>query len=526
MQEHRELEVNEVLHGFRVQRRVPLEELQGTLIQMEHETTGLKLIWLDRAEENKTFGIAFKTLPWNDTGVFHILEHSVLCGSDRYPVKEPFVELVKNSLNTFLNAMTFPDKTLYPVASKNNKDFINLMRVYMDAVLHPAIYRNPNIFRQEGWHYAFDEAGTPSYKGVVFNEMKGAMANADELLEDAMCQAMLPDTPYRFNSGGDPKHIPDLTYEDFIHTHRKFYAPSNAYICLDGNLDIDEVLGILQDEYVKDFGRTEPVHFPPKQAPVDGGSRRVTYEIAPDEENEPRMRIAWGGVIGDYDDREKLVAMHVLHSVIAHNNHSPLVKCILDRGLAEDVIVSVMDSVRQPYARIEVRNYAPENTDLIRTLIHDELNRLVKEGLDREELDSALANTEFIMRERDFGSYPSGLIYSFNILESWLYGGKPEANLQVGDIFEKLREKADQGYFEELLRAVYLDNDHRCEVIMEPSRRAGEERRKAEERRLQLRVRKHPGIRRRRKPFSVGKENCRNGKRKRIRRRICNACRT
>ena len=182
MQEHRELEVNEVLHGFRVQRRVPLEELQGTLIQMEHETTGLKLIWLDRAEENKTFGIAFKTLPWNDTGVFHILEHSVLCGSDRYPVKEPFVELVKNSLNTFLNAMTFPDKTLYPVASKNNKDFINLMRVYMDAVLHPAIYRNPNIFRQEGWHYAFDEAGTPSYKGVVFNEMKGAMANADELL--------------------------------------------------------------------------------------------------------------------------------------------------------------------------------------------------------------------------------------------------------------------------------------------------------------------------------------------------------
>ena len=198
-----------------------------------------------------------------------------------------------------------------------------------------------------------------------------------------------------------------MTYEDFIHTHRKFYAPSNAYICLDGNLDIDEVLGILQDEYLKDFGRTEPVHFPPKQAPVDGGSRTVTYEIAPDEENEPRMRIAWGGVIGDYDDREKLVAMHVLHSVIAHNNHSPLVKCILDRGLAEDVIVSVMDSVRQPYARIEVRNYAPENTDLIRTLIHDELNRLVKEGLDREELDSALANTEFIMRERDFGSYPS-----------------------------------------------------------------------------------------------------------------------
>lgn len=480
-----ELHVNDCLHAFRVKRQVPLNELNAVMYEMEHEPTGLKLVWLDREEENKTFGIAFKTLPCNDTGVFHILEHSVLCGSDRYPVKEPFVELVKNSLNTFLNAMTFPDKTLYPVASRNNKDFINLMRVYMDAVFHPAIYSNPDIFRQEGWHYAFDEKGNPSYKGVVFNEMKGAMANADEILDDAMCRAMLPDTPYRYNSGGDPKAIPDLTYEEFIETHRKFYAPSNAYICLDGKMDIDEILGILQNEFLQDFGRTEPIAFPPKQAPVDGGSHTETYEIGPEEPLGSRMRIAWGGAVGDYDDREKLVAMHILHSVIAHNNHSPLPKCILDPGLAEDVIVSVVDSMRQPYAKIEVRNYEEKNTEEIRELIFQELKRLAEEGLDPLEVKSAIANTEFIMRERDYGSYPQGLIFSFNILESWLYGGQPEANLEVGDIFDRIRVKAENGYFENLIREVYLENPHRCEIILKPSRTAGEERREAEEQRIQ-----------------------------------------
>ena len=472
------------LHSFQVKRQVTLEELQGTLHEMEHEPTGLKLVWLEREEENKTFGIAFRTLPWNDTGVFHILEHSVLCGSDRYPVKEPFVELVKNSLNTFLNAMTFPDKTVYPVASKNKKDFINLVRVYMDAVLHPAIYKNPNIFRQEGWHYAFDDEGKPSYNGVVFNEMKGVMANADELLDDALNIALLPETPYRYNSGGNPKSIPELTYEDFLDAHRKFYAPSNAYIFLDGSMDIDEMLGILNDEFLKEFRRAEPVDFPVKQAPVNGGSQRVIYEIGEEEKDEPRMRIAWGGVIGDYDDRERLLAMHVLHSVLAHNNNSPLPKCILDENLAEDVIVSITDSVRQPYARIEVRNYDDKNTERIRELIFGEMRRLSEEGLDHEEIYSAMANTEFVMRERDYGTYPQGLIFGFNILESWLYGGKPEANLQVGDLFENLRSKVEDGYFEQLLREVYLENPHFCEVILEPSVTAGEERREEENTRI------------------------------------------
>ena len=249
--------MNTPLHGFTEIRQAPLPELDATLHEMEHEQTGARLVWLERDEENKTFGIAFPTLPKDDTGVFHILEHSVLCGSDRYPVKEPFVELLKHSMNTFLNALTFPDKTLYPISSRNPKDFLTLMRVYLDAVFHPAIYHNPAIFRQEGWRYEFDADGQPHYKGVVFNEMKGAFADADELETNALNRALFPDTPYRFVSGGDPACIPDLSYEQFLAAHRKFYAPSNALIFLDGAVDLDAVLQVMDEEYLRGFARSE-----------------------------------------------------------------------------------------------------------------------------------------------------------------------------------------------------------------------------------------------------------------------------
>ena len=221
-------------HGFTVIRTQPLEELNAVMYHMRHERTRLELVWIKRDEENCTFGIAFPTLPEDDTGVFHILEHSVLCGSERYPTKEPFVELMKTSMNTFLNAMTFPDKTYYPISSRNPKDFLNLMRVYLDAVFRPLIYSKSEIFRQEGWHYELDAEGRLSRKGVVYNEMRGAFADADELEEDAIMRALFPDTPYRFVSGGDPEHIPELTYEKFLEYHRRFYSPSNAYVYLDG----------------------------------------------------------------------------------------------------------------------------------------------------------------------------------------------------------------------------------------------------------------------------------------------------
>ena len=228
------MKVNEIVHGFLVRSVRFLPELEAQLVEMEHVKSGARLVWLDRQEENKTFAIAFRTLPEDDTGVFHILEHSVLCGSDKYPVKEPFVELMKSSLQTFLNAFTFPDKTVYPVCSRNDKDFANLVRVYMDAVLHPAIYHKPEIFRQEGWHYELTEDQTePVYKGVVFNEMKGAYADPDARLCHELDRQLFPDTSYRFESGGHPAHIPELTYEQFLEAHRRFYAPSNSYIYLD-----------------------------------------------------------------------------------------------------------------------------------------------------------------------------------------------------------------------------------------------------------------------------------------------------
>ncbi len=475
---------NDRISGFTVLRTIPLDEIKGTMYEMEHDQTGCRLVWISRSEENKTFGIAFETLPCDDTGVFHILEHSVLCGSDKYPVKEPFVELVKNSLNTFLNAMTFPDKTLYPISSRNDKDFVNLMRVYLDAVFYPAIYHKPEIFRQEGWHIEFDNDGKASYKGVVFNEMKGAMADAESIAEMALSAAMLPDTPYAYNSGGEPASIPDLTYEQFIDSHRKYYSPSNAFIFLDGDLDIEGTLAIINDEYLKNFGRTERIAPPEYQEAVDAGSRTIEYEIGEDEDAEGKVRMIWAFNAGRFDEREKQTAIHVINEVMAGNNHSPLVEKVLAEGLAEDVIVSVSEEISQPYARIELRNMKESDIDRAREVVFAELAELAK-GLDREELKSAMANMDFIMRERDYGTYPQGLIFSFNVLDSWLYGGKPEANLQIGDLFENLTAKMDEGYFEALLEEVFLKNPHKAELIMIPSKTLGSERREAEQKRIE-----------------------------------------
>ncbi len=477
-------DVNTKIHGFTVTRTVPLAELDAELIQMTHDRTGLSLVWLRRDEENKTFGIAFKTLPWNDTGVFHILEHSVLCGSQKYPVKEPFVELLKNSMNTFLNALTFPDKTFYPISSRNDKDFLNLTRVYLDAVFRPAIYEKPEIFGQEGWHYEFDANGAPGYKGVVFNEMKGAFADADELTCNAMNRALFPNTPYAFVSGGDPAHIPDLTYEEFIRSHRRFYAPSNAYVYLDGALDIHAVLALLNDEYLSAMTRTECPNPMLIQPPVDGGTQQIEYEIGADEDETGKMRMAWGSVIGTFADREKLTAIQALADVLCGSNQAPLNKAILSQGLAEEVSLRVNDGVAQPWAQLEVRNFRADRREAVEQTIRATLEKQVRDGIDRAPLDAALANLEFQLRERDYGSYPQGLIFGFSALESWLYGGAPEANLEGGDLFERLRAKIADGYFEQLIRDVLLENPHCCRVVLTPSKTLGAERRKREAERL------------------------------------------
>ena len=476
--------MNNLQFGFRAVRSAPLPELRATLHEMEHDKTGARLVWIERDEVNKTFGIAFPTLPQDDTGVFHILEHSVLCGSDRYPVKEPFVELMKHSMNTFLNAMTFPDKTLYPISSRNNKDFLTLMRVYLDAVFHPAIYHTPEIFRQEGWRYEFDETGAPHYKGVVFNEMKGALADAERLAGDALERALFPDTPYRYESGGDPAAIPDLTYEQFLACHRRFYAPSNALIVLDGAVDLDAVLRILDEEYLGTAERSERTVFPPLQQPVDGGVQTVAYEVPTAAEEAGRTRLDYGFVLGSYADRETLAGARVLAQVLAGDNESPLCRAVLAPGLAEDLVLEINDSVAQPWLQMEIRDLKAENAAAAEAAVRAELERLAAQGIDRQKLEAALARLEFEMRERDFGSYPAGVGFCMQVLDSWLYGGRPEANLEVGALFDALRQKLDTGWFEALLRRIFLDNAHRAKVVMTPSHTAGEARRRAEAERL------------------------------------------
>ncbi len=477
--------MNHKKYGFVLQSTRELPELSGRFHQLEHEKSGARLVSLERAEENKTFGIAFQTQPWDDTGIFHILEHSVLCGSERYPVKEPFVELMKSSLNTFLNAMTFPDKTFYPVSSRYNQDFINLIRVYMDAVLHPMIHAKPEIFYQEGWHYELGEDGDPSYKGVVFNEMKGAFASPDTLLGNEMNRRLFPDTCYRFVSGGDPAHIPELTYEQFAAAHSRLYHPSNAYIFLDGNMDIDQILSILDGEFLSAYDRAPAPPEIPAQQPVNAGRSEILYELSPQEELAGRERLASGYVACTFRDREDMVALRVLADLLCGDNQAPLKRRMLESGLAKDVQMSLQDGVRQPWVLLEARDITEGKAEEAAATLRGELERLSKEGLDRQRIFAALDNLEFQMRQRDYGRTPQGLVFGLQVLESWLYGGDPAANLSVGGLFERLRTKCGEGYFELLLKKTLLENPHTCQVLMRPSHTAGQEKQAEETARLQ-----------------------------------------
>ena len=477
---------NDTLHGFTVQEVRALPELEATIVEMEHVKSGARLVWLDRPDENKTFCIAFRTLPEDDTGVFHILEHSVLCGSEKYQVKEPFVELMKGSMNTFLNAFTFPDKTCYPVSSRNDKDFLNLTRVYMDAVLHPLIYHKPEIFHQEGWHYELPkDGGTPSYKGVVFNEMKGAYSTPETIMVQQILRSLFPDTYYGFESGGNPRHIPELSYEQFLNSHRRFYHPSNSYIILDGQMDIAQVLGILDGEYLAAYDRRTDLPEFVIQKAVKSGPVQAYYESSPSEPQENRARLAWATVLGTYEDREARVAISAIADALCGGSQSPLKQKIISAGLGQDVLMSVEADLAQMCVFLEVRNMDGNRADEVNTALRQELERLVREGLDHRQIEASLASLEFRMRERDYGWSPQGLGLTLEVLESWLYGGDPAANLQVGDLFTGLAKKLEEGYFEKLLEQVLLQNPHSCEVLLLPSTTLGEEQRAAEVKRLE-----------------------------------------
>ncbi|MCD7859623.1 MAG: insulinase family protein [Firmicutes bacterium] len=477
------MHISDEIQGFRVERIRALEELKGEIIEMTHIKTGMPLIWLKRPDENKTFGIAFRTLPENSTGIFHILEHSVLGGSQKYPMKEPFLELLKCSLNTFLNAMTYPDKTVYPVASRSQKDFLNLVDVYLDAVLHPSIYDLPEIFRQEGWHYEIDEDGHASYKGVVFNEMKGAMADPDEILSQKIMEQIFPDNCYGYNSGGDPAHIPELSYEEFIANHRKYYHPSNARVFLDGDMEIEPVLERIA-RYLAPYTAQSVPPITPKQRPVKPAPVRGCYEVAPSRPTQGQSLLGMGFAVGEYDDRERILAAHALADVLCGSNEAPLTRRLLSAGLCEDVELQIQDGIYQPIGVLCLRNLDEANLDAINEAVTETLEALAANGLDHEQIYASLASMEFRARARDFGRAPTGLVLGLSTLDTWLYGGDPAANLQVGDVFEHLRKMCDEGGFEKLLRELLLENPHECRVLLSASHTAGQEQREAEAARL------------------------------------------
>lgn len=473
-------------HGFTAVKSEPISEVEGTVHLMHHAASGARLMFIENDDANKAFSITFKTPAADDTGVFHILEHSVLCGSEKFPVKEPFVNLLKTSMQTFLNAMTFPDKTMYPVASTNEQDLVNLMDVYLDAVFHPDIYRRPVIFQQEGWHRELEGEGEGErlvVNGVVYNEMKGALSEPDSVLYDGLSAALFPDTTYRFESGGTPTAIPTLTYEGFLENHRRHYRPDNAYIILYGNLDADRFLGFLDERYLAPLAAKErgPLDINPLglQAPVAPAPVVVPMATAPEN-----ACAAVGFVIGRAAERERIVAADILMDAIMGANESPLKRALLDAGIADDAIGYVADSVAQPFAVVSLRGARPGAAERLRAIVAAEARRLAEGGLDRELVRAALSHAEFVMRERNFG-YPDGVVLAMSAMAGWLYSDDdPAAYLRFEDVFASLREKVEEGYFEALLRELFLDNDHRAcaEVVPTESDEAAEEAEAAGER--------------------------------------------
>ena len=470
--------MNQNLHGFRPVREREFAELGGALREYVHEKTGARLCWLDRPDENKAFSIAFKTVPEDSTGVFHILEHSVLCGSDKYPVKEPFVELLKSSVQTFLNAMTYPDKTVYPVSSRNDRDLLNLMDVYLDAVFHPAIYRRPEIFRQEGWRYERSGEGF-CRQGVVLNEMKGAYADPARLMEAELSALLYPDNCYRFESGGHPARIPELSYEQFVAMHQKYYHPSNAWISLVGSVDLEACLEKL-DSFLAPYERRDCPFEIPVQQPGPARRSGLRYAIGPEEDPAHRAAAAWATLAARYDDDLRNNALSVLADYLTGDDDAPLKRAVLDAGLAQDFSLDLLDGTQQTVLYWDAWNIDPERQPLLERTVRETLERIAAEGLDRERLDACFRSLAFDLRDRDSGSTPRSLSEALEMLDTWLYGGDPAQALLAEDALAELEAALATDYPERLLRELLLENEHGVTVTLIPSARLGAEQAAAE----------------------------------------------
>lgn len=462
-----------MLEAYEVIGREYIEDVhaEGTLLR--HRKSGARIALLSNDDENKVFNIAFRTPPENSTGVAHIIEHTVLCGSRKFPLKDPFIELAKGSLNTFLNAMTYPDKTMFPVASCNDTDFRNLCDVYLDAVFYPAIYQNEKIFMQEGWHYHLENAEDPiTRNGVVYNEMKGAFSSADDVLDRVVFETLFPDTPYGVESGGDPAVIPELTYEEFLAFHKKYYHPSNSYIYLYGNMDMEETLDWIDREYLSHFEKTTIDSEIKRQKPFDKPVFvEKEYPILDDEPEEANTYLTSSTVVGDYSDVTLNIALSVLEYVLLDTPGAPVKQALLDAGIGEDIDGSYDDGVLQPVFSVIARNAESTDRDRFLAIIHDTLEEQAEKGIDRKAILSGINYFEFRFREADFSRFPKGLIYGIDLFDSWLYDeNKPFEYLKVLAIYDDLKKKANEGYFEDLIRSYLLDAKHSACVTLRPKK--------------------------------------------------------
>lgn len=458
--------------NYNVIKKETLKDIACEGVLLEHIKTGAKVLLFSCEDENKTFAIGFRTPPYDDTGLPHILEHSVLCGSRKYPVKEPFVELMKSSLNTFLNAMTFPDKTVYPIASCNDQDFKNLMDVYLDAVFYPNIYNKKEIFLQEGWHYELDSVDSEiTYNGVVYNEMKGAFSSPDQIMSRETFNSLFPDTAYGVESGGNPAFIPTLSYEQFVAFHKKYYHPTNSYIILYGNCDMEERLEFLDKEYLSRFEKIS-IDSEIKEQPCFKSikEKTVQYPVTKEQGTNGKSYISYGVALPKGMSVTELYAFDVITKVLLGAQGAPLERAILDAGIGNYVEGSFESQILQPLFNVTTKDAKETDKEQFIKVIEDTLSSIVKKGFDKKALQAAINKYEFRLREAEFGGMSKGLIYGLNALGTWLYDDLAVFEWsQFDKIFTFLKEQINTDYYETLVKKYVLDNNHKVLVLVNPN---------------------------------------------------------
>ena len=457
--------------AYTLQKAEYVKELDSFTLVLRHNLSGARILGFSYEDDNKVFSIGFRTPPKDSTGVPHIIEHTVLCGSKHFPAKDPFVELVKGSLNTFLNAVTYPDKTLYPIASCNDKDFQNLMHVYMDAVFYPNIYEHEEILKQEGWHYELESPEDDiTYNGVVYNEMKGAFSSEESVLERFVMNSLFPDNTYGNESGGDPRDIPNLTYEEYLDFHRQYYHPVNSYIYLYGDMDVTERLEWMDANYLSNFPAITIDSKIPLQKPfAEHKVLEKKYAVAQDADCSEKHYYAYGAALDITLDVNTCKAFDVLSYVLAQQPGAPLKQALLDAGIGTDVDVDFCDIMRQSTFSVYTKNANPGLRDKFAEVLRATLQQQVDQGINRKDLEAAINGMEFKDKEADFGSYPKGLLYGMKLLRTWLYDDEmPYDALQYEGCYTFLREQIGTGYYEQLIQKYLLDNEHAVWVEMIP----------------------------------------------------------